>query len=262
MSKYFKVRALVIRSRPLGEADRLLNLFTFERGKLSAVAPGARKIKSRLAAGVELFNCGNFLLYKGRTLATITQSEIETSFRNIRDNIRNYAFGMYFNELVEKLSLEGETNVPLFRLLSETWQYLDQGKADRDLLARCFELKMLSLLGYKPHFRDCLQCGNPLPPFFWDNAAGGIVCSRCFPAESSALTFSGGTRALTNSLINCSPARLVNLRAQENQKKELKNILQQFLQYWTGIKNLQTLQFLEKIEDAMGTVPGASSSTR
>ena len=79
-----KTRALVLRSRPLGERDRLLSLLTLEQGKLSAVAPGARKIKSKLAAGVDYFTCGSFLLYRGRSLFTVSQLEVETSFRNIR----------------------------------------------------------------------------------------------------------------------------------------------------------------------------------
>ncbi|NLJ55982.1 MAG: DNA repair protein RecO, partial [Firmicutes bacterium] len=106
--KLLKTRALILRSRPLGERDRLLSLFTYEQGKLTAVAPGARKVKSRLAAGVDYFNCGHFLLYRGKSLFTVTQLEIEINFVQIRKNIRAYACGMYFCELVEKLLEEGE----------------------------------------------------------------------------------------------------------------------------------------------------------
>lgn len=247
MSKYFKTLALVLRSRPLGERDRLLSLFTLERGKLSAVAPGARKMKSKLAAGVELFTCGSFLLYRGRSLATVTQLEIDTSFKNIQENIKDYAYGMYCCELVEKLCLEGEANPQLFKLLYDIWGFLDQGQADRDLLARYFELGILTLLGYEPHFKNCLHCGETTPPFFWSNAVGGLICSNCSSFGKGAYPLSSGTRVLADSLMNCSPLKLAKLRAPDNQKKELMDILQLFMKYWTGIEHFQTLDFLEEI---------------
>lgn len=249
MSKHFKTQALVLRSRPLGERDRLLSLLTLERGRLSAVAPGARKIKSKLAAGVEPFTCSSFLLYRGRSLATVTQLEIVVSFKNIKENIENYAYGMYYSELVEKLFMEGETNPQLFKLLYTTLDYLDRGQADRDLLARYFELGVLYLLGYEPHFQNCLHCGGTEFPLFWDNAAGGLTCSNCSSLGKNTFPLSRGTRVLAENLLDCPPEKLIKLRAQVSQKKELRGILHQFIQYWTGVEveRFQTLAFLEEI---------------
>jgi len=237
-----------LRSRPLGEGDRLLELFTREKGKLSAVAPGARKIKSRLAAGVDYFTCASLLLYKGKSLYTVTQLEIETTFQKISVNIEDYLYGMYFCELLGKLVQEGEPYPAIFNLLLDCWNFLDSGGIDREILARYYELRLLSLLGYHPHFKDCLHCGSSRGPFFWSDSSGGIFCKRCRPTNSAVFSISGGALAIANRLLNAPAAlKLLNLRATAAQKKELLEFTHRFLLYWTDIGPLKGLSLLEKI---------------
>lgn len=250
MKKLLKTRALVLRSRPLGERDRLLSLLTLKRGKISAVAPGARKVKSRLAAGVDYFTCGSFLLHRGRTLFTVNQLEVETSFRGIREDVRAYAFGMYFAELTDKLLQEGEAYPAIFHLLLNSWSCLDENKADVELLGRFFELKILSLLGYHPHLKGCLYCGDTVGPFFWSNSSGGIFCEKCRPREGEVFSFSKGTCSLAVRLLDLFPAKIANIRASELQKEELQNFNRHFLQYWVDMRSFQGLAFLEKINSS------------
>lgn len=246
--KLLKTRALVLRSRPLGERDRLLRLFTWEKGKLSAVAPGARKIKSKLAAGVDYFTCASLLLHTGKSLYTVTQLEIESTFRKISINIEDYTYGMYFCELLEKLVEEGEPYPAIFNLLLDCWRCLDNGGVDREILARYYELKLLSLLGYHPHFKDCLYCGASGGPFFWSINSGGVFCERCRPSDTAVFLISSGTRAVADRLLNLSPAvKILNLRATEAQKKELQGFTRQFLMQWTGTGPFKGLSFLEKL---------------
>lgn len=246
--KLLKTRALVLGSRPLGERDRLLRLFSWEKGKLSAVAPGARKIKSKLAAGVDYFTCASFLLHAGKSLYTVTQLEIELTFRNISLNIDDYTYGMYFCELLDKLVEEGEPHASVFNLLLDCWRGLDGNGADREILARYYELRLLSMLGYRPHFKDCLYCGDSRGPFFWSAGSGGVFCERCRPQEGAVFLISNGTHALAARLLNLSStAKILNLRATEAQKKELQHFTHHFLMQWTGTGPFKGLSFLEKL---------------
>ncbi|MDO9534284.1 MAG: DNA repair protein RecO [Bacillota bacterium] len=250
--KLLNTRALVLRSQPLGERDRLLSLLTWERGKLSAVAPGARKIKSKLAAGVDYFTCGSFLLHQGKSLYTVNQLEIETNFSRIGENIKDYAYGMYFAELAEKLLEEGESYPDVFDLLLSCWGHLLDKKADRDVLARFFELRILSILGYHPHFQDCLYCGDQLGPFFWNYSSGGVFCGKCRPGEEVVFPFSRGTHALAVRLLSLFPGKIANIRAADLQKKELQDFTWHFLQYWTAAGHLKGLSFLAKVNNSEG----------
>ncbi len=247
--RLLKTKALVLRSRPLGERDRLLSLLTRERGKLSAVAPGARKVKSKLAAGVDYFTCGVYLLYRGRSLYTVNQLEIEMSFAHIRGNIKSYAFGMYLCELIDKLVEEGQPVPDIFDLLLECYFCLNGKKVDEELLARYFELRLLLLLGYRPHLTDCLYCGDKRGPFLWNNKEGAIFCRRCCPQGGEILILTRGTLALANYLLTAKMAGVEKIRAGIKQKKELQYFTGQFLQYWTTAGSLQGLSFLEEVNN-------------
>ncbi len=249
--KHLQTRALVLRSRPFGEKDRLLTLLSLEMGKISARAPGARNVKSKLSAGVEPFTCASFLLYRGKSLYTITQLQVEEPYVNIRGNIRDYALGLYLAELVEKTVEEGEACPEIFRLLASCWLLLNEQKGDRDLLARFFELNLLNLLGYCPHFEDCIFCGNTKGPFFWDKSAGGIFCKPC-STDRVSFPLSGGAIAFLRSFLSLSTGKIVNLRAPVGQKKELQAFLQHYFHYWTGTGSFKTLEFLQKINGSKG----------
>ncbi|MEW5921696.1 MAG: DNA repair protein RecO [Bacillota bacterium] len=245
--KYLQTRALVLSSRPFGETDRLLTLLAWDEGKIYAKAPGARRVKSKLAATVELFTCGSFLLYKGRTLFTVSQAQVETSFRELLVHVEDYARGLYFAELVERLLPEGEPNPAVFQLLVNAWSMLREGKGDRELLTRFFELRFLLLLGFRPHCDGCIFCGDRNGPFYWNTAAGGIFCESCRPAQQPGISLSRGTYALLKNLQRVSERELATLRVQQAQQKELADFTGRFLQYWTEPGPLKSLSFMAEL---------------
>ena len=245
--KYLQTRALVLSTRPLGETDRMLTLLTWEEGKVGARAPGARRVKSKLAATVELFTCGNFLLYRGRTLFTVTQAQVETTFRDLMLHTDDYARGLYFAELVERLLPEGEPNPAVFQLLMSGWSLLQQGKGDRDLLTRFFELRLLLLLGFRPHCDACIFCGAGDGPFYWSTAAGGVYCENCRPQQHGGMPLSRGTHALLKNLQRVSEREVAALRAQQAQQRELADFTAHFLHYWTDTGPFKSLAFLRDL---------------
>jgi recombinational DNA repair protein (RecF pathway) len=104
------------------------------------------------------------------------------------------------------------------------------------------------MLGYRPHFKDCLYCGDSRGPFFWSAGSGGVFCERCRPQEGAVFLISNGTHALAARLLNLSStAKILNLRATEAQKKELGHFTRHFLMQWTGTGPFKGLSFLEKL---------------
>ncbi len=247
MTRQVNVQALVLYSRPLGEGDRLLTLYTRELGKISAVAPGARKMKSKLAAAVELFTRGHFLLYRGRSMYTVTQAAQEGQHQAIRQEMKLYACGLYLAELVTKAVEENEANPAIFELLLESWQHLETGRTKPVLLTRYFELKLLDLLGYRPHLEGCAGCGKRRGAICWSDKAGGILCADCGQGDAEAFSLSRGTCALAQYLLKVTPSQLASIRVEEEQHKELKRLVQSFYQYWTDIGSIKSAAFLEEI---------------
>jgi len=178
--RVYKTQAIVLRQRRLGEADKIVTLYTSHGGKVDAVAKGVRRTKSRLAGHLEPLTHGSYLLAEGRDLDIVTQAETVEVFHRLRGDLERLSRGLYCAELVDRLTPERSEGNPVFRLLLATLGHLDAAEA-YDLAVRRFELHLLTELGYAPSLAECAACGKKLEAVtnFWSADAGGVVCSEC-----------------------------------------------------------------------------------
>ena len=241
----YKTDALVLYSRNLGEADRLITLLAWERGKITAVARGARKVKSKLAAGVDLFTYGQYQFHRGRTLDLITGQEVKEHFAAFREDAALYPYGLFLSEITDRLIRSEEPCPEPCALLLEGWRLLcDETLPDRMLLCRAFELKMMELAGFCPYLQGCLQCGTP-EAFFFSPRQGGLFCSQC--AGGDTIKLSAGTVALARRLLEA-PLDQVRLhRGFDLQRRELAASAAAFRRYHLDIGELRSLQLLRSM---------------
>lgn len=176
----YRTEAIVLSRTDYGEADRILTLFTPDRGKVRAIARGARRLTSRTGSHIELFHHIQVVLAEGRTLDVVTQAEAVGARHRIRDNLLLATYAYHLVELVDRLTVEGQGSSPLFALLRDGLIVLENC-ADPTLLTRYFELRVLDLLGYRPELFACAGCGAPLEPDgnSYDPAEGGVLCPDC-----------------------------------------------------------------------------------
>src|SRR5437773_4085006 len=120
----YKSEALIIKRINLGEADKILTIFTPNFGKLRVVAKGVRKVTSRLAGHVELFTRSQMLLAKGRNLDIVTQSEIVDAYRSMHDELSRLARASYAAELLDRFTPEALESYPSYKLTVEVFQLL------------------------------------------------------------------------------------------------------------------------------------------
>lgn len=175
----------------LGEADKILTIYTSSSGKLRAVAKGVRRPSSRLGGHVDDFAYADMLLARGRDLDVVTQSQTLDSFRPLREELWRTSYGYYVCELVDSFSEERIEGKPLFDLLVATFRLLAT-EDDLATVVRFFELHMLELVGYRPELERCLRCRAEIQPEanYFSPALGGVVCPSCGPAEMSAFPIS------------------------------------------------------------------------
>lgn len=177
----FRVEAVVLRHANWGEADRILTLYTRERGKVRAIAKGARRIKSRKAGHLEPFTHVTLQLAKGRDLFIITQAETLEAYLPIHENLDKTSQAAYLAELLDRFTYEDESeNHTIFHLLTETLDRIEN-EDDPWLAIRYYEVHLLDLLGYRPHLFECANCGEKIKAVdqFFSPAAGGVLCPRC-----------------------------------------------------------------------------------
>ena len=192
----YKTEAVVLRSFRLGEADRVLHLYTLARGRVGAVAKGIRKTKSRFGARLEPLSHVELMLHEGSgELQTVTGVELLHSHHAAREQRYPLGVGLVGAEAMLRLFTEQEANPRAFQALTRFLELLDELPARTtrpalDRLALSFQLKLLWLSGYLPHLTSCANCGENVPLVGYSPAAGGAVCAAC-RADSLALSPAG-----------------------------------------------------------------------
>jgi DNA repair protein RecO (recombination protein O) len=184
--RVYATEAIVLRRTDFGEADRILTLFTPQKGKLRAVAKGVRRTTSRLAGHLEPFGRVQVLLATGRELDIVTQAEARERLDSLRDDLWHATGAWYCAELVDRFLQDADPHPRLYQLFTQTLLRLEQGAAhpaeSRGWLAlRYFELHLLDELGYRPALHQCAGCDTPLTPIEngYNAELGGALCPKC-----------------------------------------------------------------------------------
>jgi DNA repair protein RecO (recombination protein O) len=222
----YKTEAVVLRSFRFAEADRVLHLYTLDRGRVGAVAKGVRRTKSRFGGRLEPLSHVELLLHQGQgELHTVTGVDLLHSHRTAREDPYRLGIGLIGAEAMLRLFPEQEANARAFRALTRFLDLVDEAEAGErerarpalDPLALSFQLKLLWLSGYLPHLTSCAECGAAGPLDGYSPKAGGALCASC-SSGSLALSPRGieGIEALLRlPLANAAEARLTDRGARE-----------------------------------------------
>jgi DNA repair protein RecO (recombination protein O) len=170
----YRDEAIVIRTYKLGEADRIIVLFTKARGKVRTVAKGVRKTTSRFGSRLEPTSHVALQLYEGRELDTITQAETLDHFRAIREDLDRFAHASAMLESVDWIVQEREPNPRLYTMLLGALRTL--AAHDHPLVVPAFFWKLLALEGLAPMVDACVVCGDEGDLVAFDMEEGGVLC--------------------------------------------------------------------------------------
>lgn len=207
----YSTEAIILKQSNLGEADRILTLFTPYKGKFSAIAKGIRRPISKKTGHLELLYRSQLQIAVGRNLDIVTQAQGLESFLHMRDELWHLTCGVYLTELVERFIEDTTPHTDVYKLLSESLRALERdavevqqqriekghtAEAEHDmhdrtkLLMRYFEIYLLSSVGYEPVLRTCANCDTELKPE--DNgftpSLGGALCPNCSHLWSQSLS--------------------------------------------------------------------------
>ena len=228
----YQTEAIIIKKTKLGEADRILTLYTPHLGKIQAVAKGVRRPRSKLSGHLELLTHSLVSLARGRNLDTIIGSQTINSFLPLKSELQLTSYGLYATELVDQFAADHIENYPLFQLLLETLQQLCQ-VANNDLVSRYFELHLLNEVGYRPQLQQCVSCRQPLEPTTnsFSSSAGGMLCPGC--RQSQPLTYPVSVNALKvlRLLQSSDYSTVVKLRMTPGLSQQLEEVLRIYIKY-------------------------------
>lgn len=203
MPASFKTEGVVLRSIRFGEADRILHLYTVERGRVNAIAKGSRRPKSRFGGRLEPFFRLDLMLHEGRSdLCTVTGAATIEGYPHLRSDGTAIDAAARACDSVLRLLDSAEPNRPAYNLLCRYLDLLDRGAGGGDAdvdgaapaaVGLAFRLKLALAAGFSPELAACARCGEREGIVAFSGAAGGVVCAACqgggFPLSREAHEF-------------------------------------------------------------------------
>ncbi|MFW0860785.1 MAG: DNA repair protein RecO [Dethiobacter sp.] len=239
--------ALVLRSRDWREADRLVTLLTRDAGKVTVLARGIKKSKSKFAALVEPLTLGRYLLHRGKSMDILIQGEIIKPYFSLRQDLLHYATAQYFCELAERSLPNNEPVVAVFVLLVAALEILEKD-ASPARVTRCFELSLLDELGFCPALEGCFCCGQQLSPYYFDFAHSAIVCGQC-PKNQDSILISGAAVAVMKRFLKQGFHRLSICSVSATVNDEIDRVCAGVFRTSLGLTEINSRSFLASIEN-------------
>jgi DNA repair protein RecO (recombination protein O) len=255
-----RVEGIVLGYSDMGEADRLLTLYTRQLGKVKAIAKGVRKPHSRKAGHLEPFTQSNLLLARGRDLFILTQAETVDAYLPLREDLIILGYASYVVELLDRTSYEEGENRSLYRLLADTLARLSQGEPPNQVV-RYYEFRLLDLVGFRPQLENCTRCKNEIKPEdqFFSPAQGGVLCPRCGSTEPDVRPVSRRALKYMRYLQRSSYTEVRRSRFAPAVRREVEALMQHYFTYLLE-RGLNSPAFIRRIRrERRGKVTASST---
>lgn len=180
----FVTDAINLKSYNLSESDKIMVMYSRDKGLIRGVAKGVKKPKSKLGARMDLLVANKLMLHKGRNLDTISQAEALNTFNATRRNMDKIFYSMYISEVVNNFGVEDDPcSSVIFDLLYEALNTVSHAEDKIQILNAVlkFQLKMMRVSGFSLELDKCLCCGKPIENenMYFSGRLGGVVCMEC-----------------------------------------------------------------------------------
>ena len=249
MNRNYVVDAVVMKHRPIGEADRLVSFYTNTTGKVNAIARSARKPGSRFGGSLDLLNHVRVSFARGRSLDHVSETQVINSHRGIKENLNSMAKAIYVMELVDTFGEDRSANRELFNSTIAVLNGYNVGN-NPDFETLTFEMKLLKSTGFMPEFLVCVNCRSGLPQenHLFDSNSGGVLCGDCgrnVKGQTQWISIAS-MKVLRNLQRNLYASTSGSVGFSSEIASELRHLMQMYFRY-TAEKDLKTTDFLDQV---------------
>lgn len=180
----FVTDAINLKAYNLSESDKIIVMYSRDKGLIRGVAKGVKKPKSKLGARMDLLVANKLMLYKGKNLDTICQAEALNTFHKIRSNMDKIFYSLYISEVVSNFGVEDDPcSNEVFDLLYKALEKIASAQNKTEILLAVikFQLKMMIISGFGIELETCLKCGCELKEdnIYFSSKLGGVICAKC-----------------------------------------------------------------------------------
>ena len=179
----FVTDAINLKSYNLSESDKIVVMYSKDKGLIKGVAKGVKKPKSKLGARMDLLVANKLMLYKGKSLDRICQADVLNTFNKTRRDIDKIFYSMYISEVVNNFGIEDDPcSEEIYDLLYKALNKISESQSKEEILIATikFQLKMMQISGFGIEFDTCLCCREPIEGnLYFSSRMGGAVCEKC-----------------------------------------------------------------------------------
>ena len=201
----FVTDAINLKSYNLSESDRIVVMYSRDKGLIKGVAKGVKKPKSKLGARMDLLVANKLMLYKGKTLDRICQADVLNTFNKTRRDMDKIFYSMYISEVVNHFGIEDDPcSQEIYELLYKSLSKISESTTKEEILIATikFQLKMMQISGFGIEFDICLCCHEPIKneEMFFSANTGGVICEKCNQTLHSKIKMHFKIRDFLNAL--------------------------------------------------------------
>ena len=219
-----KVKGIVLSESNMGDYDKMVTILTPNLGKISCAAKGARRPKSLLLAGTQLFCFADYIVYKGTSTYHINSSETIEMFYNLRTDLDKLKYAIHVNKIVQDVTDENENCYKILQLYLNTLYTISETDKDLDLTISIFKLKLLCLLGFTPRIMECVSCKQKEDLHFFSIRDNGLKCEACSRIDKSAINMSQSTANAIKYVVTAPSKKLFSFNLKNESLEEFKLI--------------------------------------
>ena len=219
-----KMNGVVLSESNVGDFDKMLTILTPGAGKISCVAKGARRPKSALLAGTQMFCFGEYMLFKGTQTYHINSVEPIEVFYNIRTDLDKLKYAVHINKIVQDVTHENQNCYNILQLLLNTLYTISETKKDLDLVLSVFKLRLLCFLGLTPNISKCVNCGEKEGLEYFSLRDNGFKCEACSRQDTSCIKVSKSTESAIKYTITAPAKKIYSFTLKEESLEKFKLI--------------------------------------
>ena len=247
MAAVIKTRGLIVGEAPMGEQDKRLTVLCADRGKLGAIAKGAKKPGSRVASQAQLFYYCDFTLEQSRGFWIIREASVIEGFYELRKDIEKLAWASWMCETARTFAVEGEGCEELLRLLIRGLKLIGEARLSDRMTATAFVLRAMALQGLTPETDRCGRCGQHI----WDGgvlsaSSNGMVCNHCAAEVTDAIPVTEGGLYTLQYILETPPEKMYKFTASEEIQSCLFQFTKAFLHSYVQ-REMSSLNFIENL---------------
>lgn len=180
----FVCDAINLKSYPLSESDKIVVMYSKEKGLIKGVAKGVKKPKSKLGARMDALVANRLMLHKGKNMSTICQAEAINTFSNSRKDMDKLFYSIYLSELVTAFGVEEDpSSDEVYELFYKALDRISNSKSKKDVLIAVikFQLKLMLVAGFGIELDSCLCCREQIlnEDMYFSTQMGGVICKEC-----------------------------------------------------------------------------------